>query len=143
MRKLILTSLAALFAVGAANAALLPEPGVVSTTTYNAKVGDSADLGDLGDGVVIPAIMEIKDAISDESGDIINLGDEITIITNALGNKQDKLTAGAARNTAAGKVAIWGGTLGGTDGTGQTEGAVEMITDYSGIVENATGLTTV
>ncbi len=62
MKKITLVSLSALFAAGAANAALLPDGGVVGTSTLNTKVGDEATLTTEAK-VVVPAINELNQAI--------------------------------------------------------------------------------
>ncbi len=44
MKKIILTSIATLLTIGAATAAPLPDGGVVGSTTFNTKIGDTAQL---------------------------------------------------------------------------------------------------
>lgn len=162
MKKILLTSFAAMLAVGTANAALLPTGGVVSSGTFNDKIGDEQTLTTTAK-VVVPAINELAGIVStiqtnlsgvemtvNKTGDIagsITGGTSATdyttadAVANYVTNALDSITTDIdgkqdkAAGMTSGNVALWGAT-------GSTAGQVAITGTAGGIVTGNTGLTT-
>jgi hypothetical protein len=163
MKKILLTSVFGLVAVGAANAALLPSGGVVGTNTFNTKIGDEQSLTTTSK-VVVPAINELKGIIDaldltgveytdnktqDVAGSIAG-GEGANAYTSAqavadyvsgalegidVTGKQDKATG-----VTAGYVATWGAAD--AEGLSSTAGQVAITNTSAGITTGNTGLAT-
>lgn len=170
MKKITLVSITALLAAGAANAALLPEGGVVGTSTLNEKVGDEKTLTTEAK-VIVPAINELNQAIQnieaginldgvefikDKTQDIeasYLIGQEEIQYTSAKAVKEyvDTATTGLATTTdLTGKQDKATGMTSGnvalwtSDGTGkyQTGAQIGITNSMAGITTGNTSLTT-
>ena len=96
MKKILLTSLAALFAISTAQAALLPAGGVVGSSTFNTKIGDEQTLITTSK-VVVPAINELATAISGLTPNVYE-ADETTLTLDTTDNIFS-VAAGGITNT--------------------------------------------
>lgn len=170
MKKTILVSLISLMAAGAANAELLPNGGVVGTSTFNAKIGDTQTLNTTSK-VVVPAINELEQAIENiqqgidltgvertenktqDIGASITAGEGATdypsaqavesYVANITAGLVDETDLSAKQDKATG-VTAGNVALWASDGAGkyQTAGQVAITNTAAGIVSGNTGLAT-